>query len=503
MRALGRFLVRVSAFVGKEMLEILRQPRLVLLLVFGPFLVLALFGVGYVGLPPSFRTVFVAQPESTLARQIPDYAGAVSPQLVYYGLTGDQQQALDALARGEIDLVIVAPADAEQRLRSNEQATFMVYHNQLDPLQADYVRYFANTIVEGVNRRVLTTAAAEGQQETRDVHDDVRAARENAAATRMALQAGNAAEARQSQGKLADNLDAISVALAAGTMASNASGDQAALDEAKTAINTLRADNTALGQAQAANESNDAQIARVTKMEQDLARLDEQLATFQSVSPNILVSPFAADTRSISSVQPTMIGYFIPAVLALLLQHLAVTLAALSIVREQQLGAMELFRVSPVSAGETLAGKYISYMIFQGILMAVLTGLVIWGLGMYMLGNWWQYVGVVAAVAFASLGYGFVISLLSQSDTQAVQLTMLVLLLSVFFSGFFMALDQLVSWLHVLSWALPVTYGISLLRNIMLRGPIGLWYEIAALVGIGVALAIIAWLLLRRRMRRA
>ena len=171
--------------------------------------------------------------------------------------------------------------------------------------------------------------------------------------------------------------------------------------------------------------------------------------------------------------------------------------------REQQFGAVELFRVSPVSAAEMLVGEYISYMIFQALLTAALTALVLYGLDMIMLGDWLDFVAVVAAVSFASLGYGFVISLFSQSDSQAVQLTMLVLLVSVFFSGFFMSLKMLAPWLQGLSWALPVTYGIDMLRNIMLRGIVGPPVELGALLGIGVALALLAWLLLKRRMKRA
>jgi len=40
-------LIRIGAFARKEMTEILRQPRLLLTLILGPFLILLLFGIGY------------------------------------------------------------------------------------------------------------------------------------------------------------------------------------------------------------------------------------------------------------------------------------------------------------------------------------------------------------------------------------------------------------------------------------------------------------------------
>ena len=42
-----KFLIRISSFLGKEMTEIFRQPRLILTLVLGPFLIMLLFGLAY------------------------------------------------------------------------------------------------------------------------------------------------------------------------------------------------------------------------------------------------------------------------------------------------------------------------------------------------------------------------------------------------------------------------------------------------------------------------
>ena len=119
-----------------------------------------------------------------------------------------------------------------------------------------------------------------------------------------------------------------------------------------------------------------------------------------------------------------------------------------------------------------------------------------------MLGNWINYALVVALVLFASLGIGFVISLLSQTDSQAVQLAMLVLLASVFFSGFFMALYLFWPAVRVVSWMLPVTYGIQLLQGIMLRGTTPSFTYLGGLLAIGLSLFIVAWFQMNRLMAR-
>ena len=239
-------------------------------------------------------------------------------------------------------------------------------------------------------------------------------------------------------------------------------------------------------------------LALLDKIDTDITDLDGQLVEFQSIDPSIIVSPFTSETKSVANLQPSLPDFFAPAVLALLLQHLAVTFAALSIVRERNVGTMELFRVSPLSAAEALFGKYISYMLFGGVIAAILSALLVFALHVPMLGSWWYFALVIAAVLFTSLGIGFAISIVSQTDSQAVQYSMIILLASVFFSGFIMSLDMLWLPVRVISWLLPTTYGTLLLRDVALRGIGPNWMLLGGLIAIGLVLMLISWRLMRR-----
>jgi len=90
--------------------------------------------------------------------------------------------------------------------------------------------------------------------------------------------------------------------------------------------------------------------------------------------------------------------------------------------------------------------------------------------------------------------------LISQTDTQAVQYSMLFLLASIFFSGFLLDLRLMWQPMKVLAWSLPATYGIQMLQDIMLRGTSAPPILLGGLILIGTGLFIITWLLLRRRM---
>jgi ABC-2 type transport system permease protein len=180
-------------------------------------------------------------------------------------------------------------------------------------------------------------------------------------------------------------------------------------------------------------------------------------------------------------------------------------------VRERLLGTVELFRVSPTSPAEIMVGKYVSFMLLIGAIASVLllmlsNDLQIEGfalsLGVPILGDWLALTVCIALVIFASVGLGFFISTISRTESQAVQLSMLVLLTSVFFSGFFLSLQSLIEPVRAVSYSLPVTYGISALQDVMLRGTEPNQTLLLGLLALGLAFGLGAFYLFRREFKR-
>ena len=110
---------------------------------------------------------------------------------------------------------------------------------------------------------------------------------------------------------------------------------------------------------------------------------------------------------------------------------------------------------------------------------------------------------VIGLLLLASLGLGLLIAVVSDSERQAVQLSLLTLLASVFFSGFVLAIDQFTPPVRALAYLLPVTHGIQLLQDLMLRGTSNHLWQLGALAAIAAVTLVGAWLLLRRNMRTA
>ena len=111
--------------------------------------------------------------------------------------------------------------------------------------------------------------------------------------------------------------------------------------------------------------------------------------------------------------------------------------------------------------------------------------------------------GVIIMLLIASLGLGLLISVISDSERQAVQLSLLTLLASMFFSGFVLRTEEFATPVQIMSYGLPVTHGISLLQDQMLTGTFTEPWQLVALGGIGAVLLATSWLLLRRELRPA
>ncbi|MHB0859052.1 MAG: ABC transporter permease [Anaerolineae bacterium] len=495
-------IIRVFAFLRKENVEVLRQPRFVALLILGPFLILLGFGVGFSNEAQPLRALFVVPEGSAMRQEVEQYATTLGSQLVYAGITSNEAEARAWLRRGAIDIYVLVPENPYDAIRNGRQAPFTLYHHEIDPLQADYVRAFGQIYVDEVNRRVLRNATVSEMRDAETLQQETRNARESAAALRQAIQERDTLGAIRHIGDLERRLRSLEESLQANAQVLVAlralSSDDSPTDEDDPLNIVLELGETSRSLTEPGITDSQTALQRVAKIESDLGRLETSLARFERVNPDVVISPFISETRTVAPVQLTLTGFYAPAVIVLLLQHLCVTIAGLSIVRERSTGTMELFHVSPLVSLEILLGKYLSYLLFAIVLAAVLTGLVVYVLGVPMLGLWNDYVWALAVLILASLSIGFVISLLSQTTSQVVQYAMILLLASVFFTGFFQSLDLLRPSMRIIAWMLPATYGIHLLQTVMLRGETAQVVWLAGPIAMSVLFGLVAWIMLRR-----
>ena len=395
--SLLKTLTRILAIVGKELISVVRRPGALISLVIGPFLIMALFGVGYSGYRRALDTILVIPEETGLSTDATQYQAVAGEGLNIVAVTADEAAAMSKLDSQQIDVVVVAPADAAAQLEAGQRSQVSVRVNLADPVQESYAVFLTRTLEGAINRQIIEQAAQKGQTE------------------------------------------AIS---------------QGALDAGK-------------------------------------------------IPPEVVAAPAEAVLDNVAPSRPTVVQYFGPAVLALILQHLAITLIALSVVRERTSGLFELFRISPISTFELVTGKLIAYGIFAGAVALLTISLLVIGFHVPILADPGWIALVVLLLVAASLGLGLLVAAVSDSEPQAVQLSLLLLLASVFFSGFVLAIDQFSEPVRSLIYALPVANGIRLLEDFMFRGATVVSWQIGLMAALAAGYIALAWALLRRVMARA
>ena len=504
---LYRGLIRTLAFFYKEIITVVRQPRLVASLVLGPFVILILFGMGYRGQQPEFRTVLVVPPDPGVPSDVAAYQEIFSGVFKLKEVTRDEARARQQLASGQADVVVLVPENVFADLYAGRHAALPVLYNETDPAQSAWVKYFAYVQTTELNRGILTEVVKQSKGPAFQALEYTRDSRQDLDGMDADIRAGNYPSAAARAGRLllatqtakqgiAAGLDALGQRVA-GPMAGGAGAATARLDAVEQELLALQTD-LAQGPAGAATAQQ-----RVRNMQSHVGELDRMAQQINQIPPETLVSPFEAQTRNVVPVEPTPIAFYTPAVLALLLQHMGVMLGALSSVRDRLLGATELFRVSPASPSNLLVGKTLGYVLILGVVGFLLSLAATFFLNVPSIGRPVDYWLAVSLTIFASVALGFALSVFAESESQAVQLSMLILLASVFFGGFFLRIDQLFPWVQPLSYALPVTYGTIDLREVMLRGATPAWIYLVGPLGLGLLFYLIAMVGLGRQMRRA
>jgi ABC-2 type transport system permease protein len=467
-------LIRISSFISKEYFSTVSQPRLLGVLILGPFLILLIFGISYQNTYRTLRTIIVVSEDSSVEASVKAFAELPMPGIQVTKITSSTTGAISDLNRQLADLVVIIPPDAVQKIEANQQAIFTYYHQEIDPFEVAYIEIVAERITEHTNRQILLTAVEQGKVEARRYQTNINNLREMRETTK---------EIDQSATLVADENDNLPDLLSLFLLFAGEGGESGSKD---TPISFP--DSTANS------------IASAGPGDDELQTVDAQLSRLVAMDSQIIVEPFRRETRSLNEIDIQPVHFYVPAVLALLLQHIAISLAGLSIVSERFAGTMELMRAAPVNAFEVLVGKYLGFLIFLGILASLLSALIHWILGVPFLGSLGFYALAMFLVVLVSLGIGFLISSFARSDSQAIQFSMILMLASIFFSGFFLQLYQLRWPAQIISWLMPSTYGIQMLQDIMLRGTQPESWLFWVLGGLALTLFSVNWLRLRRLM---
>jgi ABC-2 type transport system permease protein len=195
----------------------------------------------------------------------------------------------------------------------------------------------------------------------------------------------------------------------------------------------------------------------------------------------------------------------VPGLAAMILLFVGTVITSLGVVRDRQAGTLEQLAVMPLRPTDVFLGKIAPYFVVAAIDMAVVVLAGVWLFDVPFRGS----VAVLALGAllflFVTLGIGVLISSVSESQGQAIQLSLMVLLPQVMLSGLIFPLSSMAAGVRWIGYLLPLTYFIEISRGVMLRGaPIGaLWAPFLYLAIIGAVVFGLATVRFRRTLAPA
>src|ERR687885_1467046 len=155
---------RTTSFISKEVIEVIRRPGALFSLIFGPFLIMGLFGIGYSGQYRPLATVLVVPASANLPRDVNFYQQFVGESVRIVAITEDANAAREQLQRQQIDLLVVAPPDVQQKFENGEQSVIDIEYNELDPVRDNYARFIAYRQTQELNRVIIEQAVGQGEQ---------------------------------------------------------------------------------------------------------------------------------------------------------------------------------------------------------------------------------------------------------------------------------------------------------------------------------------------------
>jgi ABC-2 type transport system permease protein len=212
----------------------------------------------------------------------------------------------------------------------------------------------------------------------------------------------------------------------------------------------------------------------------------------QEMNENAKV-PYQIITEMRMLYNPDMNGSlnFIPGVLALILMIVCTTLTSVSIVREKELGTMEVLLVSPFRPILVLIAKAVPYLVLSLLDFLLILVLAVFVLDVPIRGSVSLLFAESTLFIICCLSLGLMISNVTSSQQVAMLVSMMGMMLpTILFTGFIFPLENMPLPLQIIANVVPSRWYYLIVKAIMLKG-LGfgaVWKETLILMGMTLAL---------------
>jgi ABC transporter DrrB family efflux protein len=162
--------------------------------------------------------------------------------------------------------------------------------------------------------------------------------------------------------------------------------------------------------------------------------------------------------------------FFVPGLVGIILQLVTLFLTSFAVVREREIGTLEQLFVTPVGRSGLLLGKLLPYAMVGFIEMLIVMSVMVYVFAVPIHGSLPLLLILSMLFMVCSLGLGLLVSTLTRTQLEAVQAAFVIMLPSVLLSGFVFPRSEMPLPIYLITFLIPVTYFIEILRGVVLRG---------------------------------
>jgi ABC-2 type transport system permease protein len=219
---------------------------------------------------------------------------------------------------------------------------------------------------------------------------------------------------------------------------------------------------------------------------------DFQTSTGLAKAPTFKIEP---EVRMLYNPQLQGAYSFVPGVMAMVLMLVCTMMTAITIVREKEMGTMEIMLVSPVKPFGIVTAKAVPYLLLSLINVASILLLSSFVLDVPIRGNLFLLIGESVLFILTCLALGLLISSSTASQQTAMFISLTGMLLpTIMLSGFMFPIENMPTPLRVVSNIVPAKWYYQIVSDIMIKGTgwSTVWKETMILVGMTMALLALA-----------
>ena len=184
----------------------------------------------------------------------------------------------------------------------------------------------------------------------------------------------------------------------------------------------------------------------------------------------IAQDPFHLEVETLFNPDKIETWFFLPGVVGILIMQVALILTSTTVVRERENNTLEQLLVSPMTRSQFILGKIIPYVIISLIDFYAILGFS-WMVFDLPAPNSHAVLFLLAVTYLAALiSMGLAISTISQTQQQAIFISIFVLIPSILLSGFIFPVEAMPTYIQPVAYIIPFTYFVEIIRGILLKG---------------------------------